>query len=376
METNQKIFKAMMNEGSPSLKSALTKLDEEKRLTSENVYKLISDFPTLKNEFLDTLVNRCVKTQFFNKVYNNRLKMLHKGMLGFGDSIQQIFVDMGKRKGFYEHFERQGVMSGAGDGSAENDLIGKRVPDVNVAYISQNYAHKYKVTIAKQLIRKAFLSETGLGEMVANLIQSNLNGAYRDEYRDMLGILTRETAEGSVTDGHKYEQGLVWQYAKDDTLCDTAIIPCGADPRKYAEVVRTYAEKLTFDSDKYNLAKIVTWSDTQDYIHITTPENNAKVDVNVIASAFNVSATDIKIKTIIVDELPKGLTKSDNTTDLGNVLGVVADKNIIQAWDIINETDDFKNANELTINYFLHKQGIMASCKFCNMVILTDKEPV
>lgn len=374
MDTNDKIFKAMMNEGSPALKSSLTELDKEGRLNSENVYKLISDFPTLKNEFLDSLVNRCVKTQFFTKTYNNRLKMLHNGMLGFGDSIQQVYTDMGKRKGFYEHFEKQGDFSSGA--SAENDLIGKRVPDISTAYITQNFEHKYKVTIAKQLIRKAFLSETGLSRMVADLINSNLNGAYRDEYRDMLGILTRPTAETTVTEGHKYEQGLIWQYAKDSTLCDTAIIPCGSDPKKYAEVVRTYAEKLTFDSDKYNLAKITTWSDTQDYIHITTPENNARIDVNVIASAFNVSATDIKIRTIIVDELPKNLTKADGTTSLGNVLGIVADKNIIQAWDIINETDDFKNANELTINYFLHKQGIMSSCKFCNMVVLTDKDPV
>lgn len=354
--TNEEIIKATVNEGSPLLKSTL-----EGITNPEVAYATLAEFPTAMNEFITTLVNRCVKTMFFNKVFNNPLRMLHRGMLGFGDSIQQIFVEMSERKGFYDHFAESG-------GTAENDLIGKKVPEVNVDYITQNFAHKYKVSVSQQLIRKAFLNEGGLAQMVNSLVQANTNGAYSDEYDDMKGILLNPTAEVSPVDGHQYPLGLVYQYKADADLAN-AFVDAGTDPHTLCEKIRAYAKKLTFKSNKYNLAGVNTWSQNDELIFFTTPEVNAKVDVNVLAQAFNVSSADIQVRTIIVDELPVSTVANDLD---GNVLGILADKDIIQAWDIINESAMFQNADTLTTNYFLHKQGIMASCKFAQMVIFHD----
>lgn len=202
---NKKVIDTIVANGSPSMKSAFSNVDTN---DGEAVYTLLKTYEGLQNEFISTLMNRVVKTQFFNKVFDNPLKMLHNGVLGFGDSIQQIFVNMGERKGFNEHFES--------NGNSENDLIGKRVPRVDVDYITKNFAHKYKVTISELQLKQAFLSESGLSRLATSLIESNLNGAYHDEYKDMLGLLARTQDE--TKDGHVYGKGVIQQIIEDTTL--------------------------------------------------------------------------------------------------------------------------------------------------------------
>ena len=45
-----------------------------------------------------------------------------------------------------------------------------------------------------------------------------------------------------------------------------------------------------------------------------------------------------------------------------------ADKDLLQAWDTINTTNTFYNPDKLTTNYFAHKHGIMAGCKFAQAI--------
>ena len=64
------------------------------------VYASLESYPTAKNEFINTLTNKIGKTMFFNKVFNNPLKMLHRGMLPFGNSVEEMFVELAEQKGF------------------------------------------------------------------------------------------------------------------------------------------------------------------------------------------------------------------------------------------------------------------------------------
>ena len=356
--TNKQLVDSIVNEGTDVLRTSFASVNTG---DGQAVYELLSNFEEVKNAFINTLVNRCVKVQFFSKIYDNPLKMLHNGLIPYGDSIQQIFVRLGERKGFNEHFESSGT--------AENDLIGKRVPQVDVDYISQNFAHKYKVSISELQLKTAFLNEGGLGSLVAQLVSNNLSTAEKDEFEDMKGILTRTQPE--TKDGHTYGKGVIQLIADNERIRDTAIIPCGQDVRNLCKNIRAYSKKLGFVSDKYNLAGVPTWTGKDELIFFTTPEVSAEIDVNVLAQAFNVGMADIEFRTIIIDELPKNLMS--NGQSKGDVIGVLADKNLIQAWDIINTSKTFDNGDALYTNYFLHKQGIMNMCKFANCLVFTNK---
>ena len=129
-----------------------------------NVSKVFSQYPTMKNEFLTALTNKIARTLFYSKVFDNPLKALHKGMLPYGYSLEQIFVNMAESKGFWEHWDASG--------DAVKDLVGMKKPDIKTLYIERNFAYKYKTTISDQQLRTAFTEQNGLSRLVEQVVSS------------------------------------------------------------------------------------------------------------------------------------------------------------------------------------------------------------
>ena len=44
--------------------------------TGIEVYNALNDYPTLKNEFIDTLTNKVIKSRFYSKAFDNKLKKI------------------------------------------------------------------------------------------------------------------------------------------------------------------------------------------------------------------------------------------------------------------------------------------------------------
>ena len=51
------------------------------------------------------------------------------------------------------------------------------------------------------------------------------------------------------------------------------------------------------------------------------------------------------------------------------------DSDFIQAYDTLVESRTFDNGEGLYTNYFFHKQGIMSTCYFGQIVYLVDSVP-
>ena len=57
---------------------------------------IIMDYPALQNEFLSALVNRIGRVLITSKMYSNPIEMFKKGMLEFGETVEEIFVNIAK----------------------------------------------------------------------------------------------------------------------------------------------------------------------------------------------------------------------------------------------------------------------------------------
>jgi phage-related minor tail protein len=55
---------------------------------------IIMDNVALQNEFTNALVNRIGKVIVTSKSYQNSLRMFKKGMLEFGETIEEVFVEL------------------------------------------------------------------------------------------------------------------------------------------------------------------------------------------------------------------------------------------------------------------------------------------
>ena len=326
------------------------------------IYATLESYPTAKNDFINTLTNKVGKTMFFNKVFNNPLKMLHRGVLPYGKTIEEMFVELAEQKGFNEHFE--------GSTTNEGDLIGVTTPKVKVDYISQNFAYKFKTSISDLQLKGAFSSEYGLSTLLTKIVDSLYSQVQVSEFEDMKDILINQTKKS--TGGTVQDIGIIPQMYQDSTTKANALIPVGEKPTgvELCKQIRTWANKLQFPSTKYNLGGVKTWSAKDELVLFITPEYQAEIDVNALAFAFNVSSADVQVRTIVVDDL--GLTKEGGQ----EIVCLLADKDLVQAWDTINTTNTFYNADKLTTNYFAHKHGIMAGCKFAQAIAFVKADSI
>lgn len=360
-----------------------------------NVSNVFSQYPTMKNEFLQALTNKIARTLFYSKVFENPLKALHKGILPYGYSLEQIFVNMAESKGFWEHWDASG--------DAVKDLVGMKKPDIKSLYIERNFAYKYKTTISDQQLRTAFHDQNGLSRLVEQVVSSVYSKAYFDEFNDMKHILSAHAQANYIA--YDSSTGKTVEKALSNIALPggktAALMVLGeyesqeAKAKAISKAIRTVAGKMAFPSDKFNSAGVNQWSERQQLIYITTPEEQAELDVEVLANAFNMSKADVNVRVIVVDELPTlfnvETAKTTKQDQYGTVVscpllperdnrtckcrGILMDSDFIQAYDTLIESRTFDNGEGLYTNYFFHKQGIMSTCYFGQIVYLVDSVP-
>mgnify|MGYP000805230327 FL=1 len=107
------------------------------------------------------------------------------------------------------------------------------------------------------------------------------------------------------------------------------------------------------------------------------------------------SKADVNVRVIIVDELPSVFNiesaKASEVAQYGATLscvlssardnrtckcrGILMDADFLQCYDTLIESRTFDNGEGLYTNYFFHKQGIMSTCYFGQIVYLVDSVP-
>lgn len=307
--------------------------------TNENIkeiYSLLSEYPTSKNEFMNVFINKIGKTQFFNKLFENPLRVLKKGSLDFGKSIEQIFVEAGEGIDFSKggHYE--------GQTSIEGDLIGKNTPKISIDYITENYQKQYKFTFSEIQLKGAFYNQEGLSNLLSRELTAQLTKANYDEYEAMKNLLNST----KITKTHE--------------------LSINYTPRDLAYAGRLLRRKFTYLSSDYNESGVKNNTEENKFVIFITPEVEATLDVDFYSKAFNLSNAELLGRIIVVDKFED---TEGETTHM-----IVADEDYLQVWDTLNTSGTFINEQQLYTNNFLNRWAVMGICKFCNAVRIITKE--
>lgn len=368
---NIDIANAIRIDASPEYQSIVP---EATSANGAEVMQVLADYPTQKNIFINTLVNKVVMSTIFNKKWENPLKAFKKGQLPFGGNVEQLFVADATRKAFGSHFE--------GSTTDEGDALGKVVPKIDASYISVNFMNKYKVTISDAQLQTAFVSEDGLSNLVGSLVQSIYEGAEVDEYGymkyclyDMIGdIASQSTTEKSSA-----------------SFVSNGATPWEAD--KLLVKLRAMSGRLNFKSTKYNKAGVNTFTKREKLVLLTTPEKLAELDVEALGVLFNLSKGELDYRIVEVDELPT--LSGSYTVEMGDTLvnpstgitapqnpyvitdekiagmhieAIVCDEDAFQMYDTVVQTRSIDNPNSLSTNIIHHRQGIAGGNPYANIV--------
>lgn len=319
------------------------------------VGEVLYGYPALANLFINALVNRIALVQVKSATFNNDYAELKKGYLEFGESVEEVFVQIAKAREFSVE-------------KAEGREFKRSLPDVKSAFHAMNYRVQYPVTIQDEDLRTAFLSADGVQDLIAKIVDSVYTAAEYDEY-----LLFKYTMIKAITKGKMYPVS----------------IGAGTDMKEAAVAFRGMSNQLQFMSTKYNAAGVHTTTAKADQFIFMDSKYNAQYDVNVLASAFNMDKADFMGRLKLIDDwttfdndrFSDIVANSDQmepvTADelalMANVKAVLIDKEWFQFYDNNNKFTEKYVASGMYWNYFYNVWKTVSSSPFSNAIVfVTD----
>lgn len=353
------ILNVIRNNASVDYRNYVPKADANDVESVRTIGAIIMDYPALQNEFLNALVNRIGRVMLTSKMYSNPIAFFKKGVLEYGESIEEIFVNIAKVQEFNPEI-------------AEQEVFKRVVPDVRAAFHIMNYQKFYKATVTQEQLKQAFLSWDGVTDLIARIVDSMYTGANYDEFLVMKYLLARH-----ILDGRVYPVTVPTVNAENAKAIVTT--------------VKGVSNKLTFMNSEYNPAAVRTFTEKTDQYMIVNSVFDATMDVNVLASAFNMDKAEFLGHRVLIDgfgdldiaRLGK-IFAGDPTyhepsqvelTALNAIPAVIVDKDWFMVFDMLTQFTEQYNGQGLYWNYFYHVWKTFSVSPFANSVLFVPGTP-
>lgn len=359
MNTNvMNILNAIRNNASNEYRDYVPPMTDTSQL--REIGTIIMDYPALQNEFLSALINRIGRVLISTRMYENPWSRFKKGMLDYGETVEEIFTNIAKP---YE-FE--------GSHTSPTTQFKKYKPDVRAAFHVMNYRKYYPVTIEQQKLRQAFLSADGVTNLIGDIVNSLYTGANYDEFLTMKYLL-----------GKTILKGRMYPVEVPAVSADNA--------KSIITEVKATSNVIEFPSTKYNPAHVFQHTPKSEQIIFVNAKFDAIMDVNVLASAFNMSKAEFMGQRVLIDSF--GSLDTDRLAELfaddpsyvpftadeiealdSIPLAVVGEK-FFMMFDNLNEFTEIYNAELLYWNYFYHQWKTFSTSPFENALVYVPATP-
>lgn len=288
-------------------------------------------YQATQNEFLNALVNRIARVIITSKSYENPLRVFKKGMMEYGETIEEIFVNIAKAHPFDPIV-------------AEKTVFKREIPDVAAVFHKMNYQNFYKATISNDQLRQAFLSTEGITDLIARIVDSMYTGSEFDEFLCMKHLI-----EDDATKGRMYP----------------VVIPepTAANAKAIVTTIKGISNKLEFLSSTYNAMGVMNFTKKENQILIIDAAFDAVIDVEVLASAFNMSKAEFMGQRVLID----------NFGTLTGCVAALVDREWFMVFDNLMSFTENYNGEGLYWNYFYHVWKTFSTSPFANALIFTTE---
>ena len=315
------------------------------------VGEVIYGTPAFANQFINALVNRIAIVRVQSANFNNPYSILKKGYIEFGETVEDIFVGIAKAVDFSVE-------------KAAKREFQRTIPDVRSAFHVMNWRVVYPVTIQDEDLKQAFLSMDGVQNLIAKIVDAVYTAAEYDEF-----LLFKYLLIKAISHGRMYPVS----------------IGAGTDLNEAAIQFRGQSNLLPFMSTDFNEAAVKTNTPKERQVIFMDALFNAKFDVSVLASAFNMDKADFMGRLFLIDNWTEfdnerfeviransdGLEEvtAEELALLANVVAVIADENWFQVYDNNNKFTEKYVASGMYWNYFYHVWKTISSSPFANALV-------
>lgn len=318
-----------------------------------NIGNFIMNYQPYQNAFVNALVNRIGLTLVTSRLWSNPWAVFKQGYMEFGETVEEIFANLAK-----PHSYSPSV--------AENEVFKREIPDVRAAFHTMNYQKFYKVTVQNDQLRQAFLSWSGITDLIARIVDTLYTGMNYDEYVTMKYMLAREILTGQMT----YEQ--VSSSDNKDTIAK----------------IRAMSSKFTFLKADFNRAGVYNTTPRDEQYIIIDADYEAVIDVDVLAVAFHMEKAEFIGRLIVVDSFDQHDTErlaelfenddsytpftSGEITSLGKIHGILMARDWWMVFDNFQQMTENYNGEGLYWNYWLHCWKTFSVSPFANAAVFTE----
>lgn len=322
--------------------SSLAYQERVPEATKGNIAQVVSslqDYKPVMNEFVDALVNQIGKIVIRNKIWSNPLGMFKRGMLRYGDTIEEVAMGLVRAHRY------------------DPNKCYEDVWKCNKANVMSNF-HKidrqdmYEITISDAMLRRAFRSDDGIQRFLNDQMTIPYNSDYEDEFLIMKNLFV--------------------EYAKNDNFYkvrvpDVAQMKTRSEKSdamaEIVEKIKVAAGMMGFLKTDYNAEHVPTFTPSSNLVLFATPQFLAPLDTSFLAFTFNIDKATLPTRIVTIDDF-----------GINGCQAILADKDIFMCADTLIDFESIRNPKQISWNYFLHHHGIYSMSRFVNAVMFTSKE--
>ena len=286
----------------------------------------------LQNDYVAALVNRISATRFTSRMFQNPYQKFIKGTNRFGDTIEEIYVNMANAHEYNPSI-------------AENEVYKREIPDISAVFHRRNSRVFYKNTIQYDSLYASFLSDNGMRSLIGRIVDGMYGAANRDIF-----FCTKKLM--NVYSPYYYKV--------------TVPAATAANADQIVTTIKGISNMLEFPSDLYNRFGVDNFTEKARQVLILRADVAAVLDVNSLAKAFNLQYADFIAGTYVtVDTFGDGLD---------NMLGLLVDDEFFQIYTNLEKFTENYNGQGLNWQYFLHRWMTYSVSPFSNAVAFVTGE--
>lgn len=325
---------------------------------------VITSDAIVRNEFLSALVNRIGFVTVTSRLWENPWAVFNKGLVEYGTTVEEIYVDLAKPFAYDVEI-------------AEKNVFKRVIPDVRSAFHCMNWQEFFKVTVQEKDLKRAFLGWDGVADLISKIIESMSTSLNYAVYQTMKYLIARTLLQG---------QGNAVEIPQVTT----------ANMQEIVAIVRENSNNWTILNRKNNIAGVANHTPKDEQYLIITNKFDAKMDVEILATAFNMDKTEFFGHRMLVDGfgeidndyLHDLFTDADGHTDTGyipitdaekqalnQIPALMVDERFFQIYQNMHEMTEIFNGEGIYWNYWLHEWMTFSVSPFSQRALFVPAEP-
>lgn len=339
----------------------------------------------LTSEYFDTLVNTIVDMRIRANDFENPLAQYKSGDLPLGFGQTEIYINPQTGRYFAINPEQDSngnvyypgknytdgvITNGVGantnydivttinDGVGETNAAVNRnahimldkLPDVKQVFFRVNYGRQYQRTYSAVDLQKSATTWDSYAQFIDGISRDISSSVQIDDYRAMRDLFSTGVSRGIIP------------------LYPITALSTENDAKTLLQLARQFHTDFQFPSENFsgwNIGNpgdpIMTWSKPDGISILITSQTTSVIDVQALASAFNLEYANFIGKRQLVDYIDENR----------NVKAIIFDDFLIHCTDVMDQTGNFYNPATTKENIFRNKQSIMALNPFANAVAFT-----